>query len=442
MLRIRKSLASILLRSRSVHLSHLSDLYDRKLDSDEIAIIQKNHFNKHWAYAWENIPFYSDWRSRHKLPAKIDTISDLCAFPILTKSDLSNKRDLVQKTPYIERYTRTGGTSGIATAFPMNKLDARSSWSNTHLGRRWNGIEPGDKLFMIWGHSHLFAGPGGKLQQTKRKFKDWAANIDRASAYNLSSVELESIASDILRSKPAYLIAYGSCLGQLCNYLIDQNRDFRDLGVKRIVNTSETILSEDADLVESVFHCPVINEYGMAEAGVIGYSKGKLYPVNIFWSDFAIRLFDRRIILTTLGERCFPLINYDTEDLGTSKNTKSGMVVRLDSLLGKARDIFLVKDIDGNSQSVSVILFDHILKQIPQLRSLHYILTASLGIRVEYTAEGEVPTESTLRNYFLIGLSKEGVKLKPTNIEFHRLKNPLQTKAGKRLTMKIEIDET
>ena len=439
---MRKSLASMLLRSRSVHLAHVGDLYDRKSDPDEIAIIQKNRFNKHWAYAWGKVPFYTDWRSRHKLPARIDSISDLCEFPILTKSELSNKRDLIQKTPYIERYTRTGGTSGIATAFPMNKFDARSSWSNTHLGRRWNGIEPGDKLFMIWGHSHLFAGPGGKLQHAKRKLKDWAANIDRVSAYNLSSVELELIASNILRSKPVYLIAYGSCLGQLCNYLKDQNRDFRDLGVKRIVNTSETILSEDADLVESVFHCPVINEYGMAEAGVIGYSKGNLYPVDIFWSDFAIRLADQRIILTTLGDRCFPLINYDTEDLGTSKNIKSGMVVRLDSLLGKARDIFSVKDIDGDSQNVSVILFDHILKQIPQLRSLHYTLTASLRIRVEYTAEGDVPTESTLRNYFLSGLFKEGINLKPTDIEFHRLKNPLQTKAGKRLKMKREIDES
>lgn len=438
---MRKFLASILLRSRGVRLDQVRDLYDRPLDPDEIAIIQKNRFNEHWGYAWKKIPFYTDWRSRHNLPASINSISDLCEFPILTKCTLSDNCHLMQQTPHVERYTRTGGTSGIATAFPMNKFDAMSAWTNTHLGRRWNGIEPGDKLFMIWGHSHLFEGAGAKLMHTKRQIKDWAVNIDRVSAYNLSNVELELIAANILKSKPAYLIAYGSCLGQLCNYLQDQNRDFRHLGVKRIVNTSETILSADATLIESVFHCPVINEYGMAEAGVIGYSKGSLYPVDIFWSDFAIHLSDQRIILTTLGDRCFPLINYDTEDLGTGKNLKSGMIMRLDGLLGKTRDIFSIKDINGNLQNVSVVLFDHILKQIPQLRSLHYTLTTGCGIRVEYTAEGNVPSESVLSNWFLSGLSKQGISLQPKDIGFCRLREPLQTPAGKRVKIKREANE-
>lgn len=435
---LRERIAKRLLRDRVPALERLAARYEAAADPAEIARLQTERFNAHWQRAWRDVPFYTEWKAEHGLPDRIGYIDELAGFPVLTKVVLSERRTLMERTPGTERYTLTGGTSGISTAFPMNGDDARASWINTHLGRRWNGIAPGDRLFMIWGHSHLFSGRGAWRKQIKRKAKDWAANIDRMSAYNLSARELDAIAAGIRAARPAYVIGYGSCLAQLAHHLRDAGRDLRDDGVRRVVNTSETMPPADAPGVEAVFGCPVINEYGMAEAGVIGYSAGLLYPVRVFWHDFAVRIADRRILLSTLGARCFPLINYDTEDLSDDPMPASGSVLELHSLLGKARDIFTLCDISGGEHAVSVVLFDHVLKQVPELRSLHYTLRADGGVRVDYTAEGAPLDPARLRAGFAEGLLQEGIRIDPDMTEFHRLDVPLQTQAGKRLTLRRE----
>ena len=66
----------------------------------------------------------------------------------------------------------------------------------------------------------------------------------------------------------------------------------------------------------------------------------------------------------------------------------TGSVFELQTLLGKARDIFTIRDLDGREHEVSVVLFDHVLKQIAQLRSLHYTLCVDGGVKIEYTAVG------------------------------------------------------
>ncbi len=435
---MRERIAKRLLRARVPALEALARTYAQAGDTQAIAKIQLARFNAHWDKAWRTIPFYNAWKAEHMLPERIVDIRGLADFPVLTKLVLSERRDLMERTPGLERYTLTGGTSGVSTAFPMNGDDAKASWTNAHLGRHWNGIAPGSRLFMIWGHSHLFSGRGAWRKQIKRQFKDWFANIDRMSAYNLSGPELDAIAMGIIRAKPAYVIGYGSCLAQLARHLKDKGRDLTGAGVRRVVNTSETMPAGDVPDVAATFGCPVINEYGMAEAGVIGYSAGSLYPVKLFWNDFIVRLVDRRIVLSTLGDRCFPLINYDTEDLSDDPMPETGSALELRSLLGKARDIFTIRDADGDEHDVSVVLFDHLLKQIPQLKSLHYTMRADGGVSIEYTAEGAPLPEVWLQTRFAAGLAQEGITIAPQTTSFHRLDAPLQTVAGKRVTLKRE----
>ncbi len=435
---MRKWVAKQLLRRRLSALDGLAVTYAQPGDAQAIARIQLVRFNVHWEMAWRNIPFYTEWRNEHRLPDRIEDIRKLAEFPVLTKTILSERRDLIERTPGISRYTLTGGTSGVSTAFPMNAENARSSWMNTHLGRLWNGVMPGDRLFMIWGHSHLFSGNGFRIKQCKRCVKDWAVNICRVSAYDLSESALDRIAEGITNARPDYVIGYGSCLSQLSHHLKDQGRDLTGLGVRRVVNTSETMCAMDEPHVKATFGCPVINEYGMAEAGVIGYSVGSLYPIKLFWNDYIVRLADSRILLTTLSERCFPLINYDTEDFSNDPTPETGSALELYGLQGKARDIFSICDAEGKRYDVSVVLFDHVLKQIKQLRSLHYTLRADGGVRIEYTAEGTPLTQAELNTRFTAGLAQEGIVIASPMITFHRLDAPLQTVAGKRVTLKRE----
>ena len=153
---MREHIAKRLLRARVPALRALTWTYEKADDAQAIAQIQLERFNAHWDNAWRNIPFYTAWKTEHGLPERIDDIRALADFPVLTKSVLSERRALMEQTPGLERYTLTGGTSGVSTVFPMNSSDAQASWTNTHLGRHWNGIAPGNRLFMIWGHSVLW----------------------------------------------------------------------------------------------------------------------------------------------------------------------------------------------------------------------------------------------------------------------------------------------
>ena len=413
-------------------LAELRVLYESVSDPAATASRQLERFNAQWRRAWTTVPFYQNWRRVHQLPERIGCLTDLAKFPILTKQMISDERDLVATSPGVERFTLTGGTSGVSTPFPMSSNDADASWINTHIGRSWNGLQPGDRLLMIWGHSHLFSGKGAAIKQAKRRIKDRLNNITRVSAYNLDDNRLEYIAGEIRRFKPRYVIGYGSCLARLCGYLAAKKRNLRDARVVRVVNTSETLDATDADMVSNLFDCPVINEYGMAEAGVIGYSSGELYPVRVLWNDYIVRTDNRRLIVTTIGSRCFPLINYDTEDLCGDELPETGSHLLLDSLLGKARDTFKIVDAHGRQHEVSVVLFDHILKQIDPLRSLHYELESDGGVHVSYTSEEGQLSDELLKERFMAGLLQEGIEFDPAKLSYTWLAKPLQTTAGKR----------
>ena len=430
---MRKYIAKLLLFNRKKDLCELENDYFYNKDFKKISSLQLYRFNCIWKKAYEYIPFYSDWKIKYKLPSEINHIDEIDNFPILTKNIISEYKHIIYQTPNIERSTLTGGTSGISTSFPMNKFDSKSAWLNTTLGRKWNGIYSGDKLLMIWGHSHLFGNKDIFRKKLKRKLKDFFLNIERVSAYDLNDNKLEKIYLRVLKFKPNYIIGYGSCLGHFAKFLRKENLNLRNLGVKKIINTSETISTADKIIIEESFNCPIINEYGMAEAGVIGYSVDSLLPIKIFWKDFIIRIPKERILITTIGERCFPLINYDSEDIGL-ENNDNPLIIK--SLIGKARDIFKIKDKNGKYCEVSVVLFDHIFKQILQIKSIHYQITKDDFINIYYSTFGGPLDKNYLKEFFIKGLSLENIFINPKFVRFIFIKNPLQTLSGKRLKIK------
>ena len=434
---IAKTIFNYYFKKRIKLLRNEKNYYNSSISKDlgEIENIQVDKFNKVWNKSFENIPFYKEWKYKNSLPCEIKCVNDLDLFPILTKEEISNKRDLISKTPGIERNTLTGGTSGISTPFPMNFLDADTSWINTHIGRSWNSIEPRDKLFMIWGHSHLFQGRGAIFKHLKRKAADHINKIFRVSAYDVSDENLDHIVSQILKVKPVYIIGYGSCMGYLADFIQRKNISLRNVNVKRIVNTSETISKKDAKILSNIFECPVINEYGMAETGVIGYSQNSLYPIRVFTNDFIVRIKAQRLIITTLGNKCFPLINYDTEDLSSDVPPKEGFLSSIKSLDGKARDVFEIKDIYSNLHKISVIILDHIFKQIGELRSLHFEIRSNHELIISYNYSGNRPSKELLMKTLAQGLETQGIEIEESLISFKEIDSPLLTIAGKRQTL-------
>lgn len=422
----------ILLRNRSHDLDALEQNYARNTKLADVKQYQLEKFNQIWKFSQKSIPFYKMWQAKFDLPNKIDSIRTLNSFPLLTKKHINEYEDLIQETPDISRYTLTGGSSGLTTKFPMNAFDAKSAWLNTHLGRRWNNIEYNDKLFMIWGHSHLFSGRYARLKQAKRKFKDFILGIKRVSAYDMSLKNLENIYLNICQYSPNYIIGYGSCLTLLANYIEKSGYNNLPGNLKCIVNTSEPIVEIDAALLTKIFSCPVINEYGMAEAGVIGYSILQRSPIHIMWRDYILSRKNQELILTTIGERCFPLINYSTEDYSDGIDEDS--MTKLDAVEGKVRAVMTISIKKSRKAQISVVLLDHILKQIPAISQIHYEQVSDGKVKVMYTCSEQIK-DADIFEYLKQNLAKEGMDILPDTFIFHNIQSSLTTIAGKRVVI-------
>lgn len=428
----------IIMHERLRRLRATEAIYAATAEPAEIRARQLDRLNRNWTRAWREIPFYQQWRAQHGLPEAIGSLAELADFPVLTKTDIQENADLVARTPGATRTTLTGGTSGLSTAFPMNDQDAITAWTNSFVGRGWGGVRPYDRLFIIWGHSHLFGGRGVARKRAIRALKDRMLNVRRVSAYNLDDISLQRIAASLEAFRPAYIIAYGSSLMHLCAHAEAAGLSFAHLETKRVVNTSESIQPEEARRVAALFGCPVVNEYGMSEAGVIGYSADDLFPIRVLWHDYLVQTRERRLLVTTIGDRCFPLFHYDTEDLCPDRHARDQALLSLSGLLGKARDVFRIVDRNGRSQEVSTFLFDHILKQIQALRSLHFELRTDGVVLIKYTASDGAPEPDAIFRKLEQGLRLEGIEVDRNRFAFERIAQPIQTVAGKRRTLQVQ----
>ena len=422
-------LKKLLLKSRYERLIKIEKNYAIKVNQVSVEKYQLDRFNHIWRQAQRKIPFYRMWQEKFGLPQQINSLHDLKKFPLLTKQDVINNIQLIEKTPGATRYTLTGGTSGLTTKFPMNHKDAQTAWLNTHLGRRWNGLSHTDSLFMIWGHSHLFSGRYAKLKQLRRQVKDFVLGIKRMSAYDMSPKHLERIYTELTTTQPRYIIGYGSCLSLLAKHIEQYGHQNTNSNLKLIVNTSEPIAMSDVELVSRVFDCPVANEYGMAEAGVIGYSVEQTSRIHVMWQDYILGRKNQEIIITTIGERCFPLINYSTEDYNAGDDRLS--MTEIDSIQGKVRAVLTVGIAGGEKTQLSVVLLDHILKQLPAISSVHYEQTSPTKVKVMYFASEPI-INSDIIEWLRLHLSNEGINVRAGAVIAQKIDKPLSTLAGKR----------
>ena len=345
-------------------------------DYNKILNFQVNRFNYFWEKAYSTIPFYKMWKKEYKLPDRIFSISDIRDFPILNKKIINDNYDLILPQNRKYKITFTGGTSGVTTKFPTDKIEAFNAYIMSYTGRSWWNIQPLSQILMLWGHSHLFEGGlKGKIQYYQRMIKNFIIKTKRVSSYDLSENNLNLFYELINNLQPPTIISYSGNIFKLAKYMDENNLTFKFGKIKNVIVTSEPIYSKDINIIKKNFAHNVINEYGMAETGVIGYSKNSTQNVKIFWGNFILTKNDaNNLYLSTISDRVFPLINYDTEDRVRTQFVKDSSILSLREILGKSRNNISIKLENGLTVSISTIFFDHFFKYIPNIYSVQYQL--------------------------------------------------------------------
>lgn len=316
-----------------------------------------------WSDCVRDVPYYSGLVDRGEAPAEIRSWEDFAMIPELNREILQERApEFVRRSGPPDLTRMTGGSTGNPVHFGVwHREDRVIRLLKLTLWLR-AGYRPGDRLFLIWGHSHLL-GTGWRrhLNHIKRKAKDMLLGYRRVDAYRLDPARHRVIASSMLRFRPAGLIAYASALDSFVRANASQLDSFRALGLRFVMPCAEPPPKPDSlDLLRNAFGCPVVQEFGGVDFGQVA-SQYNDEPFIVFPDQNMIEAIPsddadegEAVLVTSLYPRYLPLIRYRQGDLieGVIRDSH-GHVRSFQSLKGRINDmIHLTSGVEIHSVAI------------------------------------------------------------------------------------------
>jgi phenylacetate-coenzyme A ligase PaaK-like adenylate-forming protein len=254
------------------------------LGDADLLNLQLSKIQEVWRDAIRDVPYYGRLVEEGRAPVEIKSWSDFFKIPELTREILQDhKEEFVRRSSPPDLWRMTGGSTGNPVKFGV--------WTSEEEVVRvlklvlWArvGYVPTDRLFLIWGHSHLL-GTGWRRHWNHflRKAKDAALGYKRVDAHNFSHEICKRYAEELLRYRPAGLIGYSAALDYFLRSLPERWEEFQALGLKFVMPCAEPAPRADSfELLGRVFGCPVIQEFGGVDFGHVGMKLGE-GPFEVF----------------------------------------------------------------------------------------------------------------------------------------------------------------
>lgn len=415
-------------------------LYDQRMSPEDRMGWQLELINRCWPAMFERIPHYQKLVATGKCPRSFSNLEEFSnVTPPTTKRMVQMQMSQISDPSRpADALLTTGGSTGEPTTIPVWNEERLQSMPDRWLGRHWFGIRAGDRLFMIWGHSHLLGtGFKGWWRAGLRVVKDAALGYYRFSAYQLDEKRLKEAAEIMLRFRPRYVLGYSSALDYFARVNRDRVADFTGLELKGAFGTGEVFPFEDGPiLVSKGLQCPVGMEYGSIETGVMGYSVphpggigSGVGEFRLFWRSYLFEAGEpgtnggRVLRITSLFPRKFPLVRYETGDEVLPSDDENPLsLTRLSRVFGKSLS-FVTMD-DGTV--VNSFAFEHSVRACPGVQRFQLVDTEAKPI-LKIVAPGvdQAATAAMVRDT----LRKIHPSLVRADIDF--TDTLLQTRAGK-----------
>jgi phenylacetate-coenzyme A ligase PaaK-like adenylate-forming protein len=285
--------------------------------------IQLRAFNAEWQRIAVDVPFYRRLVLDGRLPREFRSWREVIdRVPPLTRATV--QRDgpgrASDRKPADAART-TGGSTAEPITIPVWHSEIAETTPNVWMARRWYGVEPGSRLFMIWGHKHLLgSGLRGWLNGMQRRIFDAALGYHRFSAYDLRAERLRVAADEMLRCRPDYVMGYSVALDRFARANADRGPALRALGIKVVVAAAEGFPASDSEArLGDLFGAPVAMEYGSVETGLIAHTHPE-GGYRAFWQQYFLEAESQgegrpaRLRVTSLYPRALPLVRYEIGD--------------------------------------------------------------------------------------------------------------------------------
>ncbi len=361
---------------------HLRELQaSESLSSSGLQQLQDNMLRTLLLHTIDHVPFYKEYAHLRPLIEK-DPGAALRRFPVLTKEMVRTEFDrLISDQAKREHMilNRTGGSTGQPTQFYMDRLTVEYYEAARWRGLNWWGIHIGDPCVMIWGSPIELT---RQQLQTQRLKDRLLKNQVFIPSFDLHKEKIAEYLDLIDSYHPVYLFGWASALVLFAEFMLTESRKLRR-PIKAVLNTAEMLYPHDRLLIEKAFECPVINEYGARDGGLLAYEcpSGNMH-LNVETAWIEVVDIDTKepvatgekglIVITDLHNFVMPRLRYqlgDVVSLSDETCTCKRALPLLKSLEGRENDTFIALD----GAYVNGQFFTNLARILPTIRQFQVV---------------------------------------------------------------------
>jgi phenylacetate-CoA ligase len=325
----------------------------------------------------------------------------------------------------------TGGSTAEPIRVEVTSGEARAAAADLWYARSWLGVDPADRLFLIWGHSHtLGEGPRSLITSTWRRAKDLAFGYARHSAYDMTDDGLRNAAERMLSFRPTWALGYAVALDRFAQVNAERGDALRGLGLKAVVCTAEAFPRQDSrERLAQLFGCPVVMEYGSVETGLVAHERTPDRYL-VFWRHHLLEAVEStdvpgacELLVTSLFHRRTPLVRYRMGDLIVPVEGSPSVRREFRRVLGRCNDVVVLRD----GTRIHSEAFTHALKDVPGISRFQAVQRAAGDVVLEYVAPRGLGAEALARLHRRLGRTHPAMK----EVVVERVESLPLTVAGK-----------
>ncbi|MBV1884308.1 MAG: hypothetical protein KUG82_21885 [Pseudomonadales bacterium] len=356
-------------------------------------------------YAYAHSVYYKKiMNDRHFHPNDLQKLSDIEALPVLTKTLIQNNlNDLIS-----DEYTKdqlvqdaSGGSTGEPTIYYKD-------WDHHNLRRadqirhdRWSGWDIGKRSALIWGAQRDLKAVRSIREHIISRYIERRWELD---AFEMTHEKMNGYTRQLEKIKPSMILGYANALTVYAQHLLDNspNHTIRPEG---IISSAETLTSTGRAIIESAFHCKVLNRYGSREVGLIASECKTQEGLHINADNVYVEILKEEkpvpdgnsgdIVVTDFWNFGMPFIRYKLEDVG---HMKLGLcscgrsLPLMGAVEGRTGDFFIAK----NGSMVHGEYFTHLFYGIPEVQKFQMIQETITDVHLKIVETPDAKNRSYL----------------------------------------------
>lgn len=265
-------------------------------------------------------------RLRHVHGASISWQS-LAKMATMDRHELRDRaNDIIQRGKSEERFDvrKTSGSTGTPFQFPKDR--SMTAWMDAAMWAvyAWHGVRPGLPHARFWGT------PLDSMQRRVKAFTDHLMHRRRIGAFELSPESVHDQFRTLLDLEPVYAYGYPTLMATFADLCLSAGLDGRELEFKVVISTGEILSETTREQLTEFFGCPVMNEYGCTESGIVAFEceKGTMHSVPVaVWPEVVgedglpiDHGGEGEIVVSDLYGSTMPLLRYQLHDRGVYRS--------------------------------------------------------------------------------------------------------------------------